>query len=158
MLDIGCGDGILFQQLGSRISGGIGIDPSLDKSQGFGTFRIISGWFPNDLPDSEPFDVITMLAVLEHIPEKEYCQTATACERLLRPGGCLIITVPSPLVDRLLSVMKFGGLIDGMELHQHHGFDPGITPSIFSTTNLSLVRKEKFQLGLNNLFLFRKAD
>lgn len=158
LLDIGCGDGVLFKVSEARICKGVGIDPSIDQSRDFGRYQLIAGRFPWDLPEVAPFDVITMLAVLEHIPASEYGEIAVACDRLLRPGGRLIITVPSPAVDLLLALMKFARLIDGMKLEEHHGFDPTITPNIFGATRLSLSKSETFQFGLNNLFLFQKLD
>ncbi len=49
-------------------------------------------------------------------------------------------------------------LIDGMSLEEHHGYDVGETTAIFGEPDFRLVRHRKFQLGLNNLFIFeRKA-
>ena len=49
-------------------------------------------------------------------------------------------------------------LIDGMSLEEHHGFDSRQTPAIFSAAGLQLLKKPKFQLGLNNLFVFRRGN
>ena len=46
--------------------------------------------------------MITMLAVLEHVPEDAQAELAAACERILKPGGRVVITVPSPQVDTIL--------------------------------------------------------
>jgi hypothetical protein len=43
-----------------------------------------------------------------------------------------------------------------MCLDEHHGFAVEKTPSLFCAVGLELVRHERFQLGLNNLFVFRK--
>lgn len=158
VLDIGCADGALFRQLKSRIGEGVGIDPYLDRSVDMDHCRLIAGWFPKDLPDPRQFDVITMLAILEHIPAKDHPQLAADCARFLKPGGYLVITVPSPIVDRLLSLLNFMRLIDGMSLEEHYGFDASKTPSIFSVGGLMLVKAEKFQLGLNNLFVFTRIE
>ncbi|HEY7819578.1 MAG TPA: hypothetical protein VIG29_15255, partial [Vicinamibacteria bacterium] len=54
--------------------------------------------------------------------------------------------------------LKFLRLIDGMALDEHHGFEPSDTPAIFSGFGLRLVRRRKFQLGLNNLFVFQRES
>src|SRR5688572_9697815 len=79
VLDIGCADGSLFRQLKSHIREGIGIDPFLECSIDMDNYRLIAGSFPKDLPDTRLFDVITMLAVLEHIPSKDQAQLAVDC-------------------------------------------------------------------------------
>ena len=157
VLDVGCSDGELFRQLGSRIGEGVGIDADLHESVEMPGFELIPGTFPENLRDSRRFDVITMLAVLEHVPRERQADIARACSRYLEPGGYLVVTTPAPVVDRILDVLLFLRLIDGMSLEQHYGFDPSDTPAIFSPHGLTLVKFRRFQLGLNNLFVFRKG-
>ena len=157
VLDIGCADGALFQQFHAVIGEGVGIDPTLDRPVDGEKYRLIPGWFPDDLPDERRFDVITMLAVLEHVPAAYQSRWAEACARLLADGGHLVITVPSPSADGILRVLQSLRLIDGMSLEQHYGFDPRTAPSIFCVDGLALVKFEKFQLGYNNLLVFEKT-
>jgi 2-polyprenyl-3-methyl-5-hydroxy-6-metoxy-1,4-benzoquinol methylase len=158
VLDVGCADGVLFQHLGSHIGELVGIDPDLPQSVERDRCKLIAGKFPGSLAETEkPFDAITMLAVLEHIPLEYQRQWAVACGRLLKPGGHLIITVPSPIVDRILAILKGLRLIDGMSLEQHYGFEPRSVPSLFATAQLELAKAERFQWGCNNLFVFRKG-
>jgi len=44
--------------------------------------------------------------------------------------------------------------LDGMEAEQHHGFDPGEVVPLMAGAGLRLVRHERFELGLNHLFVF----
>ncbi|HEY7418298.1 MAG TPA: class I SAM-dependent methyltransferase, partial [Ktedonobacteraceae bacterium] len=105
VLDIGSRDGALFRRLDDLIREGIGIDPILKSDTCIHGVHLIAGSFPEHMPDVEPFDVITMLAVLEHIPPTEYTRLRLACTRFLKPGGTLIITVPSSKVDYILRVL-----------------------------------------------------
>jgi len=68
----------------------------------------------------------------------------------------VILTVPSPLVDHILALLRFLGLIDAMTLEQHYGFDPRQTVPLFNSSGFRLIRHRKFELGLNNLFVFEK--
>ena len=63
-----------------------------------------------------------MLAVLEHIPVEQHAAVADSCAALLRPGGRVIITVPSPRVDGILHVLMRLRMISGMAAHEHYGF------------------------------------
>lgn len=156
VLDIGCSEGELFERFSERIAQGVGIDDDLDGPRRSERFELIAGHYPEDLAETEPFDVITMTAVLEHVPTERQPALAHACAEHLKPGGYLVITTPGPLVDPILDAMKFLRLIDGMGLEEHFGFEPADTPGIFSPFGLELVKTEKFQLGLNHLFVFRK--
>jgi len=44
-----------------------------------------------------------------------------------------------------------------MSLEEHHGYDITQTVEIFSAPNFRLVRHEKFQFGLNHLFVFART-
>ena len=117
----------------------------------------MKGAFPHDLPSqTDLFDAITLLAVLEHIPESEMAAFSKALGDKLAPGGFLVITVPGPAVDHILAALKTLRLIDGMSLEEHHGFKTEQTPAIFEAVGLSLVTHRRFQFGLNNLFVFKK--
>lgn len=156
VLDVGSSDGELFRQVGGLIREGMGIDPELKAdTQAYGV-PLISGCFPGDMPNVEPFDVITMLAVLEHFPAAQYARLSQGCAQFLKPGGTLIITVPSSKVDGILNILKYFRLIDGMSLEQHHGYQVAQTTAIFSEDSFSLKRHIRFQLGLNNLFVFER--
>jgi predicted SAM-dependent methyltransferase len=96
------------------------------------------------------------LAVLEHIPTAQQSQLALNCHNYLLPKGRLIITVPSPQVDQILEILLKLKLIEGMSLEEHYGYKPEDTERIFAAPLFSLLHKEKFQLGLNNLFVFEK--
>jgi SAM-dependent methyltransferase len=157
ILDIGCGDGALFRHLSGRFVEGIGIDPDLAASVDGGDYRLIRGWFPDDLPVSDGFDAITMLATLEHVPPDTQREMANECARLLNPSGRLIITVPSKRIDPILDLLKRMRVIDGMALEQHYGFDPRQTPSLFASDELALITSESFEMGLNYLFVFEKT-
>ena len=156
ILDIGCGDGGFFRALGDRVADGVGLDSALPAPVDAGRYRLIRGSFPDAVPSgTPPFDAITMMAVLEHVPPSQQPRLADACHALLKPAGRLIITVPSPAVDRILHALKFlPWLYEGHSLEQHYGYDVRRTPELFAS--LRLMAAKKFQLGLNNLFVFEK--
>jgi 2-polyprenyl-3-methyl-5-hydroxy-6-metoxy-1,4-benzoquinol methylase len=157
VLDIGSASGALFRQLDHLVPDGVGIDPTLRQNEEGNNFRLIAGYFPQDMPACGPFDAITMLAVLEHFPETDHASLAAGCRRFLRPGGKLIVTVPSTRVDCILAVLKKFRLIHGMSLEEHHGYEVRQTAEIFCPPHFRLVCHRTFQLGLNHLFVFERS-
>jgi 2-polyprenyl-3-methyl-5-hydroxy-6-metoxy-1,4-benzoquinol methylase len=157
VLDIGCSDGALFRYLGNDLGSGVGIDPALRHPVDRDRYRLIRGRVPDDLPEGQIFDVVTMLAVVEHLPYRELEALRRGSSNALRPRGRLILTVPSPKVDRLLQWLERIGLVSGIGLHEHHGFDPTQVPRAFSGDGLRLVISRRFQFGLNNLFVFERG-
>lgn len=159
VLDVGCADGHLLRRLGPQAHDSVGIDPDAPAGADTATnsmrpYRLIRGRFPDDLRDVGQFDVITMLAVFEHFPDAERARVVDACRRLLRPGGRVILSVPSPVVDRIVDVLVKLRLAHGMDIEAHHGYDPGETPRAFS--GFRVVRHERFELGLNHLFVLER--
>lgn len=157
VLDIGSDDGALFHTVDFLGAGGLGIDPTLRQVVDGGNFKLLPGFFPQDMPDAEPFDAVTMLAVLEHFPAAAGASLAEGCRRFLKPGGRVIITVPSPGVDRILAILLKLRLIHGMSLEEHHGYEVRQTSKIFCPPHFQLVCHRTFQFGLNNLFVFEYA-
>jgi 2-polyprenyl-3-methyl-5-hydroxy-6-metoxy-1,4-benzoquinol methylase len=157
VLDIGCSDGYMFERLKGRFKFGVGVDPAMDTPEETPSFALYRGSVPGSVPPNSSFDVITMLAVLEHLAPPAQIELANACYELLRPGGRIVITVPAPLVDKILHVLQALRLVDGMSLHEHYGFEPDDTLRVFGEARLNLQLRRRFQLGLNNLFVFEKV-
>jgi hypothetical protein len=83
---------------------------------------------------------------------------AEAC-RILRPGGSLIMTWPSPMVDPLLEVLTRMKLVNnelGFDQHQ-----PRIPleklQAMLRTTGFTRFEAGKFELGLNNWLVAHKG-
>lgn len=157
VIDVGAHHGELFAALGDRLAEGWGVEGTLAAPLIGPRFRIEPGWFPAVAPPSGEWDAVTMLAVLEHVPVAQQPALVAACARLLRPGGRVIVTVPSPRVDTILAVLRALRLIDGMSLEEHYGFDPASVPTIFAPPEFSPVRRERFQFGLNHLYVFART-
>jgi 2-polyprenyl-3-methyl-5-hydroxy-6-metoxy-1,4-benzoquinol methylase len=157
VLDIGCSDGAFFAAAGAKVAGGVGIDLQEPDRWVGEPFELRVGAFPDVLHPGETFDAIVALAVVEHVPEVDLAAWAKAIPEHLNPGGRLIVTTPSPRVDEILHVLMRLRILDGMEAHEHHGFDPRMVPDIFAGDALVLDVRRRFQLGLNHLFVFRTA-
>ncbi len=154
VLDIGCHQGEFLASLGKHIGPSIGFDP-LAEPKTTPRYQLVRDLLrkPAPLADAS-FDVVVMLATLEHIRDKD--PLAQECYRLLRPGGRVVITVPSNAVDTIITWLHRLRLVDGMSLEEHHGFDPHTTPAIFARPGFILERWRRFQLGLNHLFVLQK--
>ena len=158
LLDVGCGDGHFLRRLGPQIHDSVGIDPDAPETDGPAAatprFRLIRGRFPYELDTIGQFDVIAMLAVFEHFDDADRPRIVDACRRLLRPGGRVVMTVPAPIVDRIVDVLVKLRVAHGMDIGSHHGYDPEQTPRLF--TGFRLARRERFELGLNHLFVLER--
>ena len=155
LLDVGTGDGSFLRFLDSHIQFGMGIDPLISTSIELDSYAFYPGAFPHDFETERRFDVVSLLAVVEHIPEYDLQHAADICWNILKPNGRVIITVPHPFVDTILNVLKFLRIVNGLSLDEHYGFNPEYLPNIFS--RWKLIRKVRWQLGLNYLFIFEKT-
>lgn len=155
VLDIGCHHGEFFEYAGQKIGSGIGIDP-LAPPLRTDRWELRAIRFEDRLPfDDASFDAIVSLATFEHLGEHD--SIARECWRLITPGGRVIVTVPQPMVDRIVDLLVMLRLADGMSLEEHHGFEPSVLPGIFASAGFEFEHHGRFQLGLNNIFVFRKA-
>jgi 2-polyprenyl-3-methyl-5-hydroxy-6-metoxy-1,4-benzoquinol methylase len=155
VLDIGCHRGEFLNYLGERIVDSVGIDPIAPEIS-TDNYRLIAAKLNETLgfkPNS--FDVVVMLATLEHILDVE--EVAFTCARILKPQGRVVLTVPNQIVDDLLGALKRIRVLDGMSIDEHQGLNPNSLPRIFGRASLSLRAKRRFQLGFNNLFVFQHA-
>jgi len=155
MLDIGGFDGSFLLRIRDRISEGVCIDPLIeDKNEGKLTFIKFQVSDKLPFPDSS-FDVVTMLAVYEHLGLNRQLITREVF-RVLKKQGIVLLTVPSHLVDYIEKALISIGLADGMSIEEHDFFRSSDTRVIFEECGFKLKLLSKFQLGLNNLFIFEK--
>lgn len=156
VLDIGCHQGEFLLWLGNKIAPSVGFDPLYKENTNLNGHQLFSHNVQGDLPfENDSFDAVVLLATIEHIHEKSVIAKEAA--RLLRTGGRVIITVPSLLVDKILEILLLLHIVDGMSLEEHHGFLPDELPDIFMPEGFSLRKKQKFQFGLNNLYIFERS-
>lgn len=96
LLDIGCSFGFFInmaRQFGYSVIGVEISKPAADYARNKLGLNVFWGTLEEASFEDESVDVVTLIDVLEHIPEP----MATLCEirRVLRPGGLLIIRVPN---------------------------------------------------------------
>ena len=96
ILDLGCGDGFFTSQLTAQ-STFIGLDPDLKsvrQAAGSSAYRALVTAEAGRMPfRADSFAAVMSNSVLEHIPNLE--EAVAEIHRVLRPGGRLVITVPS---------------------------------------------------------------
>src|SRR5512135_292109 len=69
--------------------------------------------------EGDYFDVVTLLAVVEHLdPDNMAILFQEAC-RVLKPGGIVILTTPAAWSDGLLKFMARVNLVSAEEIHEH---------------------------------------
>ena len=95
LCDIGCGPHAkLLRDLSGHIKEGIGIDKRIEEKEE-GNIIFKNCFLENKLPlPDKSVDAATLLAVLEHLEHP--VDILSEARRLLRPGGVLLITVPTP--------------------------------------------------------------
>lgn len=119
LLEVGCGHGWFLQAAGRRGYRTLGIEPDpmiAAHARSIG-LDVIEGYFPDALSTQSHFDLIAFNDVFEHLPDpKSAARASFAC---LRPGGMLLLTLPSSKgalfrIARVLSSFGFSGSLDRM--------------------------------------------
>jgi ubiquinone/menaquinone biosynthesis C-methylase UbiE len=152
LLDIGCGwEARFLRSVEPYIAFGVGIDfkaPRLNE----GKIRTDSMRLAETLPyDDESFDIVTMLAVLEHLEQPG--KMLRDIHRVLHPDGRLILTVPSKIAKPVLEILSFRlGLINRDEISDHKMYyDRNSLVALFGSTGFTMMVHRYFQLGMNNI-------
>jgi len=155
VLDLGCHSGIFLKKHKNFIKKGYGFD-ELCENKREGNIYFKKFKFKKKIPyNSCFFNSIVMLAVLEHIPNKN--SLVKECYRVLKKGGRIIITVPSPKSDKLIAFLVKIKIIKEIDFFEQHD-----TPTheevinLFKNNEFKLLKHKKFQLGYNNVYIFEK--
>lgn len=119
ILDIGCGSYPYFLT-SIDFKEKYGIDPSLTYLKLENIILEKIDITENKLPFKDNyFNVVTMLAVFEHIEQDKLAEVLCEIKRVLKKDGIFIITTPAPWADKLLHFMARFDLISSEEIHEH---------------------------------------
>jgi len=94
LLDVGCGAGLFFSEL-ERFGyvEGIESDDVAIAQSGAWRNRIVAAQLDARFTPTEPYDLVLMLDVIEHVPD--HAELLRHVARVLRPDGRILITVPA---------------------------------------------------------------
>lgn len=149
MVDIGCSDPpYTIEKVRQKMDFCIGIDAEVQNTVAK-NYELKRLFINKKIPvESELANVITMQAVLEHL---DYPQAIiNECYRILKPGGILLITVPSPLNKYPLEFLAKIGLVSEEMIKQHKNyFSHQQLQTMFKQAGFKSIAIESFQLGLN---------
>jgi len=153
ILDIGCGSRPYFLSK-STFKEKYGIDPSvnIDKVNNRDINLLKMDVGNGKLPFKDNFfDVVTMLAVFEHIDNDKLNGVLKEIERVLKKDGLFIITTPAPWADKLLHFMARLFLISAEEIHEHkHNHQK---TRIEDLINQAGFKKNKIKSGFFELYM-----
>ena len=65
------------------------------------------------------FNVVTLLAVVEHLNPKMLVELLREANRVLKPGGIMLLTTPASWTDGILNLMAALNLVSKEEIHEH---------------------------------------
>ena len=152
VLDVGCGTGATFlRTIAPQIKQGIGVDFKVETAK-FSNIETIQVILDTHLPfEDSTFDVVTMLAVLEHIENER--QILKEIYRVLIPGGKLILTVPSVWSQSVLEFLAYKlKIVSEAEIRDHKRYynRQKLKAVLVEITGFQEFHHQYFQLGMNN--------
>jgi SAM-dependent methyltransferase len=137
LLEVGSAWGWFLEAAGRRGVRSHGIEPELANAAlaRKAGLSVEDGYFPIDLQDKGPYDLIVFNDVFEHIPRPS--QLVPQIEALLAPGGRLVVNLPSSggTIYRIAATLAAAGITGPYERLWQKGF-PSPHISYFNPENL----------------------
>lgn len=161
VLDLGCGRGQIWEKYGSRLNSYMGVEKSPQRIEQLNQKFPNVSFFRCDL-DLEPlhldkkFDCVLMIALIEHLFNQRFVMEGIS--QVLRPGGEIIITAPTPLGNDLvhrigasMGLFAKSAVDDHIVLYNRHRFH-----ILANEMGLSLKYHRYFQLFCNQMAVLEK--
>jgi ubiquinone/menaquinone biosynthesis C-methylase UbiE len=156
ILDIGCGGYPLFL-ISVDFTEKYGLDKNIssstkEKIREKGVTLINHNIEDVKLPfEDDYFDVVTMLAVFEHIEPKHLVRIHTDIYRILKPGGMYIMTTPAFWTAGLLKFLAKLRVISDVPIKEHKGSYK--YSAVSSVLQEARFRRDKIRYGYFELFM-----
>ncbi|MGV0025842.1 class I SAM-dependent methyltransferase [Phormidesmis priestleyi] len=152
LLDVGCGTKAAFlKTIAPQIKQGVGVDFKVSNIQS-GNLKTTQMMLDGVLPfEDESFDVVTMLAVLEHIEQEK--PILREIHRVLRNNGKLVITVPSVWSQPVLEFLSYRlKIISEAEIRDHKRYydRQKLRKVLVEETDFQEFHHQYFQCWMNN--------
>jgi ubiquinone/menaquinone biosynthesis C-methylase UbiE len=159
LLDIGCGPKAAFlRSVSPRLHQGVGVDFKVQPFQA-GNLQVSQLKFSGQLPFQDgSFDVVTMLAVLEHIEQEQ--AMLQEIYRVLVPGGKLVLTVPSVWAQPVLEFLAYRlKIVSEAEIRDHKRYydRQRLHRVLVAEAGFQNFRHRYFQLWMNNFCTVSKG-
>lgn len=167
VLDAGCGYGELLDYLPTHVHSVTLLDrsperlPRLQKRLSGGTVE--ARFLLGDIAAGEialppaSFDTVVMAALLEHLKFPGAALRETW--RLLKPGGSLVLTTPTPLGGRFHAWGSHLGLTYREAAEEHEAFFANEDLNrLLNEERFNCELYERFLMGMNQLVVARKTD
>lgn len=148
-VDVGCDQPqVLIDRVSEEMKACIGLDIVVEP-HAYKNVKILRQDLRKKIKlPSTSADVMTLLAVLEHM--KYPNEIVAECFRILKPGGVLLITVPSPASKPILELFAILGLVRREMIEQHENyFTQDRLSTLIENTGFSHITVNLFELGCN---------
>ncbi|MEA2036027.1 MAG: class I SAM-dependent methyltransferase [Nanoarchaeota archaeon] len=154
--DIGCGNGEFLNKISNKIIEGIGFDDIHDRKKE--RIELRRAKLSKKIPlRSESVDCVTMLASLEHF---EYpLELLMESGRVLKKGGVLLITSPTPRAKKILEFLSYKlRIVSPKQIKDHKNYfnKYEIREILIKRAKFKKIIAKTFQWGLNNLVIAYK--
>ncbi len=162
LLDLGCGSYPYFL-LRTNFKEKYGMDPCVEDRIAQGKWDL--ALFRRDIIDkplpfsANFFDAVTLLAVVEHVPEDSVVTLFSEIFRVLEPGGAFVLTTPASRTSPILKLFAFFHLVSPAEIAEHQKLysQSELCDKLqlggFSSEN---IKAGSFEIGVNNWVFARK--
>ncbi|MCK5282271.1 MAG: class I SAM-dependent methyltransferase [Nanoarchaeota archaeon] len=150
IVDIGCGNGQFLRKVSKKATKCIGFDDVCELKKGKIEIRKKRLEKQIDL-DDESVDCVTMIACLEHLDWP--IELLKESYRILKKGGVLLITSPSPKSKKLLEFLSYKlKIVSPKQIEDHKNYfnKSELKEILIKQCKFKKVTVKTFQLGLNN--------
>lgn len=154
ILDIGCGTYPYFL-ITSNFEEKFGIDKIIDKEcqKKFDGITLINFDLEkdNEVPFVDNFfDVVTMLAVFEHIEPRNLIFVIKEAKRVLKKNGSFVMTTPAAWPDKILKLLAKLNFVSPQEIEEHkHSYSQIKILRVLQESGFEKIKMGYFEAGMN---------